>query len=62
MSETTTSSPSARPAWVDAGIVGTVFAVVIMPASPNVGLGMFVVNLAALACFVAPVVAWARQD
>ena len=51
---------SERPAWFDGSIVGAVFASVVMPASPS--FGMLLVNVAALACFVAPIVAWARGD
>ena len=62
MSETTAPADArdARPAWFDACLIGSVFAVVVLPAGGSLGLGMLVLNLAALACFVAPVVAWAK--
>ena len=62
MSETTAPADArdARPAWFDACLIGSVFAVVVLPAGGSLGLGMLVLNLAALACFVAPVVAWVK--
>ena len=59
MSETNAPA-DARPAWFDACIIGAVFALVVLPAGGSLGFGMLVLNLAAIACFVAPVVAWAR--
>lgn len=48
-----------RPLWFDGSLIGAVFALVLIPAST--GIGVFLVNLAALACFVAPVVAAVRE-
>lgn len=51
---------SDRPVWFDASIVGAVFASIVMPTAPS--FGMLLVNVVALACFVAPIVAWAKGD
>jgi len=45
---------SDRPLWFDGSIIGAIFALVVLPASAD--SGTFLLNLIALACFVAPIV------
>lgn len=66
MAENVTSTPIAgsteKPAWFDATFIGAVFAVVVLPNSMHVGFLALVLNVIAIACFVAPLVAWRRES
>ena len=48
-----------RPLWFDGCLIGAIFALLLTPASADTGL--FLVNLVALACFLAPVIATLRE-
>ena len=50
---------SDRPFWFDGSIIGAVFATVLLSASAFAGT--FILNLIAVACFVAPIVAGIRD-
>ena len=52
---------SGRPLWFDGCIVGAVFTAILLSASAHVGSGLFLVNLIAVGCFVAPLVAAVRE-
>ena len=52
---------SERPPWFDGCIIGAVFSTVLLSASVFVGAFTFVLNLVAVACFVAPIVAAVRN-
>ena len=52
---------SERPPWFDGSIVGAVFSTVLLSASVFVGAFTFILNLVAVACFVAPIVAAVRD-
>ena len=47
--------------WLIGTLVGAIFALVITPASADVGAFTFILNLIALGCFVAPLVALVRE-
>lgn len=50
-----------RPAWFDACIIGAVFSTILIPASASNGFLWFIMNVAAVAMFVVPMV-WAVRD
>jgi hypothetical protein len=50
-----------RPAWFNACIIGAVFATILIPASASIGFFSFLLNLAAVAMFVVPMVAAVRD-
>jgi len=52
---------SERPLWFDGSIIGAVFALVLTPVSLDLGLFLLLLNLVAIGCFVAPLVAGARE-
>ena len=52
---------SERPKWFDGCIIGAVFSTVLLSASVFVGAFTFLLNLVALACFVAPIVGAVRD-
>jgi len=47
--------------WTTGNIVAAVFALIILPGSLSLGFGLFVLNIIALACFIAPMVAGHRE-
>ena len=52
---------SERPAWFDGCIVGAVFAVIVLPAAMSAGFFTLLLNAAAIACFIAPLVMHGRE-
>jgi|GEM_PF-2070757 hypothetical protein len=52
---------STRPAWFNGSIIGAVFALIMVSASVHVSFGTVLLNLLALGCFVAPIVAAVRD-
>lgn len=49
------------PAWFTGCIIGAVFALVMTPASLDIGFGTFLLNLIAFGAFLAPVVVAVRE-
>jgi len=50
-----------RPVWFDACIIGAVFATILIPASASIGFFSFLLNVAAAAMFIIPMVLAVRR-